>query len=126
MKTERKENLKRKQEAWKEQVKKSKRQKVNPPVVAAYEEDDEKQQEEEDNQNDSPAVQIENPVEIDNQLVENHDQNEDDLSDLEDIFQPKRQENSKESQDPHLDNLAEFLDGFDDDELENFLRDAII
>ena len=42
------------------------------------------------------------------------------------IFQPKRQENSKESQDPHLDNLAEFLDGFDDDELENFLRDAII
>ena len=107
-------------------MKKSKRQKVNPPVVAAYEEDDEKQQEEEDNQNDSPAVQIENPVEIDNQLVENHDQNEDDLSDLEDIFQPKRQENSKESQDPHLDNLAEFLDGFDDDELENFLRDAII
>ena len=50
-----------------------------------------------------------------------HEQNENDLSDFEDIFEPKRKENSKGSQDAHLDNLAEFLDGFDDDELENFL-----
>ena len=50
-----------------------------------------------------------------------HEQNENDLSDFEDIFEPKRKENSKGSQDAHLDNLAELLDGFDDDELENFL-----
>ena len=42
LKTERKQNLKRKQEAWKLQVQKAKRQKVNPPNV--QEEDDEKQQ----------------------------------------------------------------------------------
>ena len=120
MKTERKDNLKRKQESWKEQVKNSNRQKVNPPIDAAYE-DDEKQPEEEYDDNDSPAVQVENQVEMDNQVVENRDQNEDDLSDFDDIYEPKKQQNSKESQDEHLDNLAQFLDGFDDDELENFL-----
>ena len=100
----------------------SKRQKDNPPIVASFEEDDENQQEEEEgNQNNSPVDQVENPAEIDNQLFENHGQNENDLSDFEDIFEPKRKENSKGSQDAHLDNLAEFLDGFDDDELENFL-----
>ena len=90
-------------------------------IVSVYEENDEKQQEEEGNQNNSLVDQVENPVEIDNQLVENHEQNENDLNDLENIFEPKRKDNSKGSQDAHLDNLAEFLDGFDDDELENFL-----
>ena len=42
LKNERKENLKRKQEVWKEQVEKSKRRKVNPPIAAIREEDDEK------------------------------------------------------------------------------------
>ena len=88
---------------------------------ALYEEIDEKQHEEEGNQNNSPVDQVENPVEIDNQLVENHEQNENDLSDLENIFKAKRKDNSKGSQDAHLDNLAELLDGFDDDELKNFL-----
>ena len=59
--------------------------------------------------------------EIDNQHIENHKQDEGDLSDFKDIFELKRQEDNKEDQDVHLDNLAEFLDGFDDDELENFL-----
>jgi len=98
-------------------VKNSKRQKVNPPIDAAYEEDEEKQPEEEDDDNDSPVVQ----VEMDNQVVENRNQNEDGLSDFEHIYEPKKQQNSKESQDEHLDNLAQFLDGIDDDELENFL-----
>ena len=88
---------------------------------ALYEENDEKQHEEEGIQNNSPVDQVENPVEIDNQLVENHEQNENDLSDLENIFEAKRKDNSKGSQDAHLDNLAELLDGFDDDELKNFL-----
>ena len=41
------------------------------------------------------------------------------LSDFEDIFEPKRQKDDKENQDVQLHNLAEFLYGFDDDELEN-------
>ena len=116
------ENLKRKQEAWKLQVQNSKRKKVNPPAVAVYEEDDEKQQEEE-NQNDQSAalVQVDNQIEIDNEMVENHEQDEDTLSDFEDIFEPKRKENDKEEQHLHLDNLADFLDGFDHDELDHFL-----
>ena len=66
-------------------------------------------------------IKIDNEnVEIDNEHVENHDQDEGDLSDLEDIFETKRKEDNKEDQDVHI-NLAEFLDGFDDDELENFL-----
>ena len=86
-----------------------------------YEENDEKQHEEEGIQNNSPVDQVENPVEIENQLVENHEQNENDLSDLVNIVEAKRKDNSKGSQDAHLDNLAELLDGFDDEELENFL-----
>ena len=84
-------------------------------VVAAHDEDDEKQQEEEDQNN--PEVLLE----VDDQHVENPEQNEDDLSDLEDIFEPKRKKDNEGDQDVHLDNLAKFLDGFDDDELENFL-----
>ena len=82
LKTERKENLKRKQEAWKQQIQKCKRQKVNPPNVAAREEDDEKQPEEvEDVQEDQP-----NQSEVEDHPVES----EDDLSDdLEDIFKQR-------------------------------------
>ena len=36
-------------------------------------------------------------------------------------FNQREKENDEEEQDVHLDNLADFLDGFDDDELENFL-----
>ena len=36
-------------------------------------------------------------------------------------FNQRESENDEEDQDVHLDNLAEFLDGFDDEELENFL-----
>ena len=69
----------------------SKRKKVNPPAVAVYEEDDEKQQEEEDQNDQSAPEQIDNQIEIDNKMVENHvEQDEEDLSDFEDIFQPKR------------------------------------
>ena len=53
--------------------------------------------------------------------VKNHEQGEDALSDFEDILEPKRKENDKEDQHLHLDNLADFLDGFDDDELEYLL-----
>ena len=53
--------------------------------------------------------------------VENPEQNNGDLSDLEDIFEPKRKKDNEGDQDVHLDDLAQFLDGFDDDELENFL-----
>ena len=57
-KTERKQNLKRKQEAWKLQVQKAKRQKVNPPNV--QEEDDEKQQEvDEDDNNQENGLELE-------------------------------------------------------------------
>ena len=117
------ENLKRKQEAWKLQVQNLKRKKVNQPVVAPVEIDNENQQEEEETQNDQSAalVQVDNQIEIDNEMVENHEQDEDALSDLEDIFEPKRKENDKEDQHLHLDNLADFLDGFDDDELEHLL-----
>ena len=110
MKTARKENLKRKQEAWKLQLQNSKRKKVNPPVVAPVEEDDEKQQEEEENQNDRSAAleQVDSQIEIDNEMVENHKQDEDALSDFEDIFEPKRKENHKEDQDLHLDKFGEF------------------
>ena len=101
-------------------MEKSKRRKVHLPIVAAHEEDDEKQQEEEEDQN-NPSVleEADAQFEIDNEHVENHEQDEGDLSDLEDIFEPKRKEDNKEDQDVH--NLAEFLDGFDDDELENFI-----
>ena len=54
LKTERKQNLKRKQlkqEAWKLQIQQSKRQKINAPNV--QEEDDEKQQEIEEDDNNS-------------------------------------------------------------------------
>ena len=79
---------------------KSKRRKVNPPIVAAHEEDDEKQQEEEEDQN-NPSVleEADAQFEIDNEHVENPEQDEGDLSDLEDIFEPKRQEDNKEDQD---------------------------
>ena len=122
------ENLKRKQEAWKLQVQNSKRKKVNQPVVAPVEEDDEKQQVEEENQNDQSAAleQVDSQIAIYNEMVENHKQDEDALSDFEDIFEPKRKENDKEYQYLHLDNLADFLDGFDDDELEHLLWDTFI
>ena len=91
MKTARKENLKRKQETWKLKLQNSKRKKVNPPVVAPVEEDDEKQQEEEDQNDQSAPEQADNQIEIDNKMVENHiEQDEEDLRDFEDIFQPKR------------------------------------
>ena len=81
-----------------------------------------KQREEiEDPINTSELEEVDAQFEINNQHIENHKQDEGDLSDFEDIFEPKRQEDNKEDQDVHLDNLAEFLDGFDDDELENFL-----
>ena len=91
------ENLKRQQEAWKLQVQNLKRKKVNQPVVATVEEDEEKQQEEEENQNDHSAAleQVESQIEVDNEMVENHDQDEGALSDFEDIFEPKRKENDK-------------------------------
>ena len=75
----------------------SKRKKVNPPAVAVYEEDDEKQQKEEENQNDQSAAleQVDSQIEVDNEMVENHDQDEYALSDFEDIFAPKRKENDK-------------------------------
>ena len=121
-KTERKDNLKRKEDDWKQQVQNSKRQKVNPPIFVAYEEDDEKQPEmtQEENQN-SSAEEVDNPLEIENQLVENNDHDDDDMSEFEDIFAPRRKEDNKESQDVDFDNSAEFLDRFDDDELENLL-----
>ena len=79
------------------QLQNSKRKKVNPPVVAPVVEDDEKQQEEEENQNNKSAAleQVESQIEVDNEMVENHDQDEDALSDFEDIFEPKRKENDK-------------------------------
>ena len=123
MKNERKENLKRKQEVWKEQVEKSKRRKVNPPIAAIREEDDEKQpgEEEEEDQNEpSVLVEVDSQSQIDNQSVENSQQSEGDLSDFEDIFAPKRKDNNKD-EDVHFDNLEKFLDGFDDEELEDFL-----
>ena len=55
--------------------------------------------------------------EIDNEHVENHEQDEGDLSDLENIFEPKKKKDNKEDQDVH--NLAEFLDGFDDEKLQS-------
>ena len=64
-------------------------------------------------------MQVDNQIEIDNEMVENHEQDEDALSDLEDIFEPKRKENDKEDQHLHFYNLADFLNGFDDDELEH-------
>ena len=59
-----------------------------------YEEHDEKQHEEEGNQNNSQVDQVENSVEIDNQFVENHEKNENDLNDLENIFEQNRKDNS--------------------------------
>ena len=123
LKNERKENLKRKQEVWKEQVEKSKRRKLNPPIAAIREEDDEKQpeEEEEEDQNEpSVLVEVDSQSQIDNQSVENPEQSEGDLSDFEDIFAPKRKDNNKH-EDVHFDNLKKFLDGFDDEELEDFL-----
>ena len=123
LKNERKENLKRKQEVWKEQVEKSKRRKVNPPIAAIREEDDEKQpeEEEEEDQNEpSVLVEVDSQSQIDNQSVENPEQSEGDLSDFEDIFAPKRKDNNKD-EDVHFDNLEKFLEGFDDEELEDFL-----
>ena len=49
-----------------------------------------------------------------------------DSNDLEDIFEPKRKENSKEEHNEHLDNLEEFLGGFGDEELQSFLWDRLI
>ena len=60
-------------------------------------------------------------IEIDNEMVENHEQDANALSDFENIFEPKRKENDMEDQHLHLYNLANFLDGFDDDELEYLL-----
>ena len=122
MKNERKENLKRKQEVWKEQVEKSKRRKVNPPIAAIREEDDEKQpEEEEEDQNEPPVLmEVDSQSQIDNQHVENPEGSEGDLSDFEDIFAPKGKDNNKD-EDVHFDNLEKFLDGFDDEELEDFL-----
>ena len=122
MKNERKENLKRKQEVWKEQVEKSKRRKLNPPIAAIREEDDEKQPEEEEEDQNEPSVlvEVDSQSQIDNQSVENPEQSEGDLSDFEDIFAPKRKDNNKH-EDVHFDNLKKFLDGFDDEELEDFL-----
>ena len=64
-------------------MEKSKRRKVNPPIAAAHEEDDEKQQEEDEDQN-NPSVleEVDAQVEIDSQYIENHKQNEGDLSDF--------------------------------------------
>ena len=122
MKSERKENLKRKQEVWKEQVEKSKRRKVNPPIAAIREEDDEKQPEEEEEDQNEPSVlvEVESQSQIENQSVQNPERSEGDLSDFEDIFAPKRKDNNKD-EDVHFDNLEKFLDGFDDEELEDFL-----
>ena len=64
--------------------------------------------------------EVDAQFEIDNQHIENHKQDEGDWSAFEDIFEPKRQKDDKENQDVQLHNLAEFLYGFDDDELENF------
>ena len=68
-----------------------------------------------------PGSRALSQIEVDNEMVENHDQDEDALSDFEDIFEPKRKENDKEDQHLHLENLADFLDRFDDDELEYLL-----
>ena len=91
LKTERKENSKRKQEVWKQQVEKFKLRKVNPPVVAAHEEDAEKKQEEEEDQN-NPSVleEVDAQFEIDNQNIENYKQDEGDFGDFEDIYLSQR------------------------------------
>ena len=91
LKTERKENPKRKQEVWKQQVEKFKLRKVNPPVVAAHEEDAEKKQEEEEDQN-NPSVleEVDAQFEIDNQNIENYKQDEGDFGDFEDIYLSQR------------------------------------
>ena len=68
-----------------------------------------KQREEiEDQNNPSVLEEVDPQFEIDNQHIENHKQDEGDLSDFEDIFEPKRQEDNKEDQDLHLDKLEEF------------------
>ena len=121
MKTARKENLKRKQEAWKLQLQNWKRKKVNPPVVAPVEEDDEKQQEEEENQNDQSAAleQVDSKIEIDNEMVENHEQDEDALSFLRIYLHQRENKMTSKTKICILITLADFLDGFDDDELEH-------
>ena len=119
--------MKRKQEAWKLQVHKAKRQKVNQPNV--QEEDDEKQQEvdEDDNKQENglelevaPVDNGELPIVIDNAEKE-EEEAKDDLSDFEDILEPRKNVNDKEDQNGHFDDLEEFLEGFDDEELESFL-----
>ena len=72
---------------------------------------------EEDQNNPAVLMEVDDQSEIYNQHVGNSEQNEGNLSDLEDIFEPKRKEDNEGDQD----NLTQFLDGIDDDELENFL-----
>ena len=109
------------------QVHKAKRQKVNPPNV--QEEDDEKQQEvDEDDNNQENGLELEVapvdngefPIVIDNAEKE-EEEAKDDLSDFEDILEPRKNVNDKEDQNGHFDDLEEFLEGFDDEELESFL-----
>ena len=87
----------------------------NPPNV--QEEDDEKQQkieEDDNNQENEPESELE-PVDNEG------DKAKDDLSDLEDIFESRENVNDKADQNYNLDNMEEFLERFDDEELEGFL-----
>ena len=127
MKTERKQNLKRKQAAWKLQVQKAKKRKINPPNIA--EEDDEKQPEFEEDENvqenlfESEIVSANNSGSGVAVVVDNGDDvaEKDDSFEFEDIFEPRRKVKEKVDQNQHLDDLEEFLEGFDDEELEGFL-----
>jgi len=78
------------------------------------------EEEKEDQNEPSVLLEVDSQSEIDNQSVENPERSERDLSNFKDIYAPKRKEDNKD-QDVHFDNLEKFLDGFDDEKLEDFL-----
>ena len=123
MKIERKNNLKRKQETWKEQIKNAKRPKPNPAQVPV--EGGEGALAPIEAVAGSGEVEVVQPeIEVGYEKAENDSQQEksSDLSDLEDIFgPPEPRKKAQEQSNNNFDELEDFLDGFSDDELDQFL-----